>query len=152
MGKLGRGKLETWKNGKLGPQKFQKLEKWNVRPRKIGKSQNWKNGKILTHKNWKVGKIGPGKLESWKVGLLPKKVYLLYVFSCKDRKMWAHGGHIYIYISLSLCTRPKQLRELFSHQHIRTDLPTKNPLGMQRMPCTVLRDEICLACTICVYP
>ena len=33
------GKLEIWKNGKLGPEK---LEKWKVKPRKIGKLEKWK--------------------------------------------------------------------------------------------------------------
>ena len=40
------------------------MEKWKVRPRKIGKLEKWKNGKLGPEKleNGKLGKLGPGKL------------------------------------------------------------------------------------------
>ena len=61
------------------------LESWRVRPRKIGKLENWKNGKLGPEKleNWKNGKLGP---ETWKIGKLgPEKLggYAPESFICK---------------------------------------------------------------------
>ena len=55
------GKLEKWKNGKLGPEKLENS--------KIGKM-----GKLGPEKveNWKNGKLGPENMENWKVR--PRKI------------------------------------------------------------------------------
>ena len=49
-GKLGPEKLENWKNGKSGPEKLENWEigKMEVRPRKIGKLEKWKVGKVAS--------------------------------------------------------------------------------------------------------